>query len=138
MFHRSKNCWLHFLKLWDIGIFSIWITLHTILFYFNNVNLNQYYFVIFHLSKLSWAHFFIIFLTHREDWKPVLTINSIIYGLQYLFLVSICGKEVWNSVTKTRALFSCLIWAGRFNVRLTGRNDTISKVWCAPEESVVF
>ena len=23
----------------------------------------------------------------REDWKPVLTINSIIYGLQYLFLV---------------------------------------------------
>lgn len=24
----------------------------------------------------------------REDWKPVLTINSIIYGLQYLFLVS--------------------------------------------------
>uniref|UniRef100_A0A8C1KKM3 NEDD8-conjugating enzyme UBC12 n=1 Tax=Cyprinus carpio TaxID=7962 RepID=A0A8C1KKM3_CYPCA len=22
----------------------------------------------------------------REDWKPVLTINSIIYGLQYLFL----------------------------------------------------
>jgi len=24
---------------------------------------------------------------YREDWKPVLTINSIIYGLQYLFLV---------------------------------------------------
>lgn len=24
----------------------------------------------------------------REDWKPVLTVNSIIYGLQYLFLVS--------------------------------------------------
>lgn len=22
----------------------------------------------------------------REDWKPVLTINSIVYGLQYLFL----------------------------------------------------
>lgn len=27
----------------------------------------------------------------REDWKPVLTINSIIYGLQYLFLVSTAG-----------------------------------------------
>ncbi|XP_014809520.1 PREDICTED: NEDD8-conjugating enzyme Ubc12 [Calidris pugnax] len=27
----------------------------------------------------------------REDWKPVLTINSIIYGLQYLFLVSTMG-----------------------------------------------
>lgn len=25
----------------------------------------------------------------REDWKPVLTINSIVYGLQYLFLVCI-------------------------------------------------
>jgi len=24
----------------------------------------------------------------REDWKPVLTINSVVYGLQYLFLVS--------------------------------------------------
>ena len=23
----------------------------------------------------------------REDWKPVLTINSIVYGLQYLFSV---------------------------------------------------
>lgn len=23
----------------------------------------------------------------REDWKPVLTINSIVYGLQYLFAV---------------------------------------------------
>ena len=25
-------------------------------------------------------------ITYREDWKPVLTINSIIYGLQFLFL----------------------------------------------------
>lgn len=24
----------------------------------------------------------------REDWKPVLSISSIIYGLQFLFLVS--------------------------------------------------
>lgn len=23
----------------------------------------------------------------REDWKPVLAINAIVYGLQYLFLV---------------------------------------------------
>ena len=29
----------------------------------------------------------------REDWKPVLTINSIIYGLQYLFLVSTAGVQ---------------------------------------------
>ncbi|WAR01871.1 UBC12-like protein [Mya arenaria] len=25
----------------------------------------------------------------REDWKPVLTVNSIVYGLQYLFLILI-------------------------------------------------
>lgn len=25
----------------------------------------------------------------REDWKPVLSINSVIYGLQFLFLVRI-------------------------------------------------
>lgn len=25
----------------------------------------------------------------REDWKPVLSISSIIYGLQFLFLVSL-------------------------------------------------
>ena len=25
----------------------------------------------------------------REDWKPVLTINAIVYGIQYLFLVSL-------------------------------------------------
>ncbi|XP_009474734.1 PREDICTED: charged multivesicular body protein 2a [Nipponia nippon] len=32
----------------------------------------------------------------REDWKPVLTINSIIYGLQYLFLdaVKIMAKDL--------------------------------------------
>ena len=30
----------------------------------------------------------------REDWKPVLTINSIVYGLQYLFLVSYCQFKI--------------------------------------------
>ena len=29
-----------------------------------------------------------IFPLCREDWKPVLTVNSIIYGLQFLFLVN--------------------------------------------------
>lgn len=28
----------------------------------------------------------------REDWKPVLTVNSIVYGLQYLFLVCLQNK----------------------------------------------
>ena len=25
-------------------------------------------------------------MNYREDWKPVLTINAIVYGIQYLFL----------------------------------------------------
>ncbi len=29
----------------------------------------------------------------REDWKPVLTINTIVYGLHYLFLVSALNFE---------------------------------------------
>lgn len=29
----------------------------------------------------------------REDWKPVLSINSVIYGLQFLFLVSILAPQ---------------------------------------------
>lgn len=30
----------------------------------------------------------------REDWKPVLTINSIVYGLQYLFLVIMLSNSL--------------------------------------------
>lgn len=41
------------------------------------------------LSRLSALCVILILYIYREDWKPVLTINSIIYGLQYLFLVSI-------------------------------------------------
>ena len=32
----------------------------------------------------------------REDWNPVLTINSIVYGLQYLFLVKDKKKNLTN------------------------------------------
>lgn len=35
----------------------------------------------------------------REDWKPVLTINSIVYGLQYLFLV--CNNNNLNFLPET-------------------------------------
>ena len=35
-------------------------------------------------------------LWHFQDWKPVLTINSIVYGLQYLFLVSLITSS-WCS-----------------------------------------
>lgn len=34
----------------------------------------------------------------REDWKPVLTINSVVYGLQYLFLVSFDTKYLIDFV----------------------------------------
>ncbi|XP_064436880.1 NEDD8-conjugating enzyme Ubc12 isoform X2 [Mirounga angustirostris] len=46
----------------------------------------------------------------REDWKPVLTINSIIYGLQYLFLTgpqrdeSLCACAWMPACSRTRPL----------------------------------
>lgn len=36
----------------------------------------------------------------REDWNPVLTINSIVYGLQFLFLVCIRIESLANLYTK--------------------------------------
>lgn len=45
----------------------------------------------------------------REDWKPVLTINSIVYGLQYLFLEpnpeDPLNKEAAEVLTSNRRLF---------------------------------
>jgi ubiquitin-conjugating enzyme E2 M len=45
----------------------------------------------------------------REDWKPVLTINSIIYGLQYLFLEpnpeDPLNKEAAEVLQNNRRLF---------------------------------
>ncbi|CAM9819083.1 unnamed protein product [Lampetra planeri] len=45
----------------------------------------------------------------REDWKPVLTINSIIYGLQYLFLEpnpeDPLNKEAAEVLQSNRKLF---------------------------------
>uniref|UniRef100_A0A8C4RB72 NEDD8-conjugating enzyme UBC12 n=1 Tax=Eptatretus burgeri TaxID=7764 RepID=A0A8C4RB72_EPTBU len=45
----------------------------------------------------------------REDWKPVLTINSIVYGLQYLFLEpnpeDPLNKEAAEVLQNNRKLF---------------------------------
>lgn len=45
----------------------------------------------------------------REDWKPVLTINSIVYGLQYLFLEpnpeDPLNREAANELQANRRLF---------------------------------
>jgi len=45
----------------------------------------------------------------REDWKPVLTINSIVYGLQYLFLEpnpdDPLNKEAASLLKQNRRLF---------------------------------
>lgn len=45
----------------------------------------------------------------REDWKPVLTINSIVYGLQYLFLEpnpdDPLNKEAASLLKSNRRLF---------------------------------
>jgi len=45
----------------------------------------------------------------REDWKPVLTINSIVYGLQFLFLEpnpeDPLNKEAAEQLQANRKLF---------------------------------
>ena len=45
----------------------------------------------------------------REDWKPVLTVNAIIYGLQYLFLEpnpeDPLNKEAANELEQNRRTF---------------------------------
>ena len=52
-------------------------------------------------------------LWHFKDWKPVLTINSIVYGLQYLFLVSLitliwCSKFVCSETASLGDFFVIL------------------------------
>ena len=44
----------------------------------------------------------------REDWKPVLSINSVVYGLNFLFLVRLSGQstpEPW--VVLSRLVLCC-------------------------------
>jgi len=45
----------------------------------------------------------------REDWKPVLTINAVVYGIQYLFLEpnpdDPLNKEAAEVLSKNRRLF---------------------------------
>ena len=60
----------------------------------------------------------------REDWKPVLTINSIVYGLQYLFLEpnpdDPLNKEAATELQANR---------DKFNLNL-GLSNFIGKVQC--------
>ena len=87
----------------------------------------------------------------REDWKPVLTINSIIYGLQYLFLVSSyseqsnwidvftslsLGTESWRSFEQRScrgvAIKQTIIWIQRSEIderRLHWHNT----LWSLPQ-----
>ncbi|CAG2105613.1 unnamed protein product, partial [Medioppia subpectinata] len=49
----------------------------------------------------------------REDWKPVLTINSIVYGLQYLFLEpnpeDPLNTEAAEALQTNRRLFESIV-----------------------------
>nr|XP_006010044.1 PREDICTED: NEDD8-conjugating enzyme Ubc12 [Latimeria chalumnae] len=62
----------------------------------------------------------------REDWKPVLTINSIIYGLQYLFLVSLPQFYLLQTSRKVEPVASCKFcnhahfFLSRWNRRVDG------------------
>jgi len=62
----------------------------------------------------------------REDWKPVLTINSIVYGLQYLFLEpnpeDPLNKEAALELQNNRRLFEQ-------NVQKTMKGGSINGVY---------
>lgn len=62
----------------------------------------------------------------REDWKPVLTINSIVYGLQYLFLEpnpeDPLNKEAAQELQSNRKLFEA-------NVQKTLKGGCINGVY---------
>lgn len=62
----------------------------------------------------------------REDWKPVLTINSIIYGLQYLFLVSFLHfhflpqrSDFWSEAQAFLSLFKSLSFNSVYSTKIT-------------------
>merc|ERR1712015_426229 len=62
----------------------------------------------------------------REDWKPVLTINSIVYGLQYLFLEpnpeDPLNKEAAQELQSNRRVFE-------LNVQKTMKGGHINGVY---------
>lgn len=60
----------------------------------------------------------------REDWKPVLSISSVVYGLQFLFLVSACVCSVLfqGSSPLLRSMHGCFrhaAWPEQRTVLLT-------------------
>jgi ubiquitin-conjugating enzyme E2 M len=62
----------------------------------------------------------------REDWKPVLTINAVVYGLQYLFLEpnpeDPLNREAANELQVNHRLFEQ-------NVQRTMRGGTLNGVY---------
>jgi ubiquitin-protein ligase len=46
----------------------------------------------------------------REDWKPVLSINSVVYGLNFLFLVRSLEANVLRSARQAGLLSSGSLW----------------------------
>lgn len=65
----------------------------------------------------------------REDWKPVLNLNSVMVGLQYLFLEPNAddplNKEAAEDLRKDRAVFAS-------NVRRSLGGGAISKLFLFP------
>ena len=82
----------------------------------------------------------------REDWKPVLTINSIVYGLQYLFLVSTLSGRVdknqddsWFSYFRNLTLR--ILWTRRQRWSFKTTEDCLSRMLeslCEAEASTVY
>lgn len=86
----------------------------------------------------------------REDWKPVLTINSIVYGLQYLFLVRILLSDSSVRVNKIMMRYGLsyfrnpiprILWTRRQRWSFRTTEDCLSKMLespCEEEVSMVY
>ena len=82
----------------------------------------------------------------REDWKPVLTINSIVYGLQYLFLVSTLSSRVdknkmIHDLSYFRNLTLMILWTRRQRWSFKTTGDCLSRMLeslCEVEVSTVY
>lgn len=105
---------------------------HTPTGYYDNVDHENTLLTQYTCTCMFELHFVTLLFVHvllhttlfgcREDWKPVLTINSIVYGLQFLFLVStrdvlpqqmhvlkctVCYLLGWSTPRQIRTVWVC-------------------------------
>ena len=85
--HPLYNIQMFFLYVLDLSLIFFVFSIESV-FLNNLTNCCIQFFYNYDNYCLNCQFLFFFISSIREDWKPVLTINSVIYGLQFLFLVS--------------------------------------------------